>query len=292
MFRFVALALTSLALAAPAAGAPNWTAVDAAFGRPGAVQPDGVHRYGFPRSDLKVTLDGVAIKPALALGGWVAFQPMGDAAMVMGDLVLTQEEVNPVMARLLQEGLTITALHNHLLRSTPGTMYMHVHGSGDPVKLATSLRSALALSGTPLATPAAAAPPPPLDLDTTAMDRTIGWPGKVNGGVYQFNIPRPEQITDSSMPVLPSMGLTIALNLQPIGGGKVVGTGDFVLLPNEVDPVLRALRSNGIEVTALHNHLGAEQPRLFFMHFWANGNASAVASGLRKALDATAVKPK
>jgi hypothetical protein len=292
MLRPVTLAVAALLVSTPALGAPNWTGVDSALGRAGAVQPDGVHKYSFPRADLTVMLDGVRLKPALALGSWLAFEPMGNTAMVMGDLVLTQDEVNPVMSRLLESGLTITALHNHLLRSSPGTMYMHVHGSGDATKLATALRSALALSRTPLTPPAASAPPLPLDLDTARLDKIIGWPGKANGGVYQFSIPRPERILDAGMPVPPSMGLAIALNLQPTGGGKVVGTGDFVLLQNEVDPVLRALRTSGIDVTALHNHLGQEQPRLFFMHFWANDDAVAVANGLRKALDATAVRPK
>lgn len=292
MLRPVTLAIAALLVSTPALGAPNWSAVDSALGRAGAAQPDGVHKYSFPRSDLNVMLDGVRLKPALALGSWLAFEPMGNTAMVMGDLVLTQDEVNPVMSRLLESGLTITALHNHLLRSSPGTMYMHVHGSGDATKLATALRSALALSRTPLTPPAPSAPPLPLDLDTARLDKIIGWPGKATGGVYQFSIPRPERVLDAGMPVPPSMGLAIALNLQPTGGGKVVGTGDFVLLQNEVDPVLRALRSAGIDVTALHNHLGQEQPRLFFMHFWANGHAVAVANGLRKALDATAVRPK
>lgn len=292
MLRPVTLAVAALLVSTPALSAPNWTAVDSALGRSGAAQPDGVHKYSFPRADLTFMLDGVRLKPALALGSWVAFEPMGNTAMVMGDLVLTQDEVNPVMSRLLESGMTITALHNHLLRSSPGTMYMHVHGSGDATKLATALRSALALSRTPLTPPAASAPPLPLDLDTARLDDIIGWPGKANGGVYQFSIPRPERILDAGMPVPPSMGLAIALNLQPTGGGAVVGTGDFVLLQNEVDPVLWALRRAGIDVTVLHNHLGKEQPRLFFMHFWANGDAVGVANGLRKALDATAVRPK
>lgn len=293
MLRFLALTASALALAAPAMAAPNWASVDSTLGRPGTAQPDGVHRYSFPRSDLTVLLDGVRLKPALALGSWLAFEPLGDRAMVMGDLVLTQEEVNPVMARLLSGGLTVTALHNHLLRSVPGTMYMHVHGMGDAVVLAAALKAGLAQSSTPLSSPVSPiTPPAAFALDTAAMDRTIGWPGKVNGGVYQFSIPRPEKIVDGGIAVPPSMGIAIALNIQPTTAGRVVATGDFVLLQKEVDPVLRSLRGAGIDVTALHNHLGEESPRLFFMHFWANGDALAVASGLRKALDSTSVQPK
>ncbi len=288
----VLLAALTLAMAVPVhaqTAKTDWPAVDRALGRSGTTQPDGVRRYAFPRSDLKVTLDGVAVKPALALGSWLAFMPAGDQAMVMGDLVLTHEEVNPVMSQLLVGGLTITALHNHLLRSAPATMYMHVEGHGDPAKLAAALRSALARSHTPMAAPAKPADVK-LDLDTAALDKTIGATGKANGGVYQFSFPRAERLSDDNMPAPASMGTATAINFQPTGGGKAAITGDFVLTTREVDPVLRALRSIGIEVTALHNHMLDDQPRLFFMHFWANDEAQKLARGLRAALDSTAVK--
>lgn len=283
--------------AVPASAAPDWTAVDRALGRAGTEQTGGVRRYGFPRSDLNVQLDGVAVKPALALGSWAAFQPMGDQVMVMGDLVLTHEEVNPVMSRLLASGFTITALHNHLLRSAPATMYMHISGHGDPVKLATALREALAASRTPLAAPsrdsqppsAGAGSSPPVALDTAALDQVMGAKGKPNGGIYQFSFPRAEKLTDGGMPAPASMGTATAINFQPTGSGRAAITGDFVLTAAEVDPVLRALRTNGIEVTALHNHMLDDQPRLFFMHFWANDDAAKLARGLRAALDKTNV---
>jgi len=267
----------------------DWQAVDTALGRIGTTQPDGVRRYAFPRSDLKVALDGVAVKPSLALGSWLAFMPVGDQAMVMGDLVLTHEEVNPVMSQLLAGGLTVTALHNHLLRSVPATMYMHVEGHGDPARLATTLQSAVRRSHTPMAPPAKPADAK-LDLDTTALDKTMGASGKVNGGVYQFTFPRAEKLADGDMPVPASMGTATAINFQPTSGGKAAVTGDFVLTAREVDPVLRALRSSGVEVTALHNHMLDDSPRLFFMHFWANDEAHKLARGLRAALDSTAVK--
>jgi hypothetical protein len=294
MFKYaVVIGLISLALATPAWAAPDWAKVDAALGRPGTPQAGDVHRYGFPRSDLKVTLDGVVIKPALALGSWAAFQPMGDEVMVMGDLVLTQEEVNPVMSRLLASGFTITALHNHLLRSAPATMYLHIGAHGDPVKLAKALHEALAVSRTPLASPSRDAQPPsagagsslPLDLDTAALDQVMGAKGKVNGGVYQFSYPRAEKLMAGGMPAPATMGTATAINFQPTGGGKAAITGDFVMVAQEVDPVMRALRSNGIEVTALHNHMLDDEPRLFFMHFWANEDAGKLARGLRAALD-------
>jgi uncharacterized protein DUF1259 len=267
----------------------NWAQVDDVLGRKAAMAGD-VHRYGFPRTDLSVTLDGVAIKPALALGGWVAFKPMHGGAMVMGDLVMLESEVNPVMLKMIEGGLDITAVHNHLLRASPATFYMHVAGHGDPVKLATAIRDGLAASKTPAAPPAPAAPTPAVDLDTPQLDQIIGVKGQVNGGVYQFNVPRRDAVKMDGMDMTPPapMGVAIGINFQPTGNGKAAITGDFVMTSEEVNPVIKALRANGIEVTALHSHMLDEQPRLFFMHFWANDDAIKLANGLRAALDKTA----
>ena len=262
----------------------DWAAVAKALGRSGTEMPGGVYRIGLGRSDLKVTLDGVQIKAPLALGSYLAFQKMGGDGMVMGDLVLTHEEVNPVMKKLVEGGIEVTALHNHLLRSSPATMYMHFLGHGDPAKLAGVLRTALSESKTPLAAPAAAGSPPPLEIDTAAIERTLGAKGTANGGVYQFNIARAETITDGGMPIPIAMGSGIVINFQATGGGKAAITGDFVLVAQEVNPVLKTLRDNGIEVTALHSHMLEEQPRLFFMHYWANDDAQKLATGLKEAL--------
>ena len=266
----------------------DWQKVDDTLGRKPAITGD-VHRYGFPRGDLSVTLDGVTIKPALALGGWIAFKPMHDGAMVMGDLVLLETEVNPVMAKLIEGGLEITAVHNHLLRASPATLYMHVGGHGDPVKMAGVIHDALAVSKTPLAG-SAASPPPAIDLDTAQLDQIVGARGQNNGGVYQFAVPRRDPISESGMEITPvgPMGVAQAINFQPTGGGKAAITGDFVLTGDEVNPVIRALRSNGIDVTAIHSHMLDEQPRLFFLHFWAVDDALKLARGLRAALDKTA----
>ena len=267
----------------------DWQKVDDAFGRKPAVSGD-VHRYGFPRTDLTVSLDGVAIKPALALGGWVAFKPAHGGAMVMGDLVLLESEINPVMLKLIEGGLEITAVHNHLLRASPATFYMHVGGHGDPARMAAVIHDALAVSKTPLATPAAAGPAPAVDLDTEQLDQIIGVKGQANGGVYQFNVPRRDPVTEGGMQIAPvgPMGVAIGINFQPTGGGEAAITGDFVLTGDEVNPVIKALRANGIEVTAVHSHMLDEQPRLFFLHFWANDDALKLARGLRVALDKTA----
>jgi len=281
----LAAVLMLAASAAPSFAAdPDWTAVGKALGKEGALQPGGVYRVALPRTDLHVTLDGVTLKPGFALGGWLAFEPMGDQAMVMGDLVLTQDEINPVMKKLEEEGVEITALHNHLLRAEPATMYMHVMGHGNPVALASALHAALALSKVPFETPPAAAPTP-MDLDVASIDKILGAQGKVNGGVLQYGVPRGEKIEESGRAVPAALGSAVAINFQSTGNGKAAITGDFVLTAGEVNPVVKALRENGIEVTALHNHMLNDQPRLFFMHFWANDDAQKLAKGLRAALD-------
>jgi len=288
-------ALKSLTFCAAVAGAAaanaqdiDWQKVDAAIGRSGAVTSD-VHRYGFPRTDLQVTVDGVTIRPSLALGGWAAFKPAHGGAMVMGDLVLLDTEIAPVMSKLIENGLEITAVHNHVLRGNPATYYMHIGGHGDPVKLATALRTALAESKTPLAAPSPGTPPA-IDLDTAQIDQIIGAKGTNNGGVYAMGVPRKDPINESGMQIAPAgpMGVATAINFQPTGSGKAAITGDFVLTDTEVNPVIKALRASGIEVTAVHSHMLSEQPRLIFMHFWANDDAIKLAKGLRAALDKTA----
>ena len=267
----------------------DWKKVDAALGKTAAVSGE-VHRYGIPRSDLHVTLDGVAIKPALALGGWVAFAPMHGEAMLMGDLVLLESEITPVMTKLLDGGLDITAVHNHILRASPATFYMHVGGHGDPEKMAAVIRSALSGSSTPFDAPATTAgPAPAVDLDTAKLDEIMGVKGTASGGVYQFAVPRREPAMESGMQVNTPLGGANAINFQPTGNGKAAITGDFLVTGNEVNPLIRALRAGDIEVTAIHSHMLDEQPRMFFIHFWANDDALKLASGIRTALETTAV---
>ena len=289
-FNLLAICATAALATGARAQEIDWKKVDEAIGRSPAVVAGDVHRYGFPRSDLTVTLDGVTIGPALALGGWVAFKPMHGQAMAMGDLVLLQTEIAPVMTKLIENGMEITAVHNHVLRGNPATFYMHIGGHGDPVKMAGIIRAALGESKTPLAAPAAPGAPPAIDLDTAQLDQIMGAKGQNNGGVYQFGIARRDAVTEEGMPLTPPgpLGLATGIGFQPTGGGKAAITGDFVLSANEVNPVIQALRSNGIEVTAVHSHMLNEQPRLFFMHFWANDDALKLARGLRAALDKTA----
>jgi hypothetical protein len=289
----VPVVLTVTRTAAAQSAAPptsDWAAVEQALGRKGTPNPGDVIKFSFPRSDMAVSVAGVQLKPALALGSWVAFKHVNDGAIAMGDLVLTEEEVAPVMKKLQSVGVEQTALHNHLLMESPRVMYMHIDAHGNAKKIATTIHDALALTKTPMDAPPSAAPSPPIDLDTAMIAKTLGATGKVNGGVYQETVPRTDRITEHGTEIPPSMGVATAINFQPTGGGKAAITGDFVMTASEVNPVIRALTSHGIAVSALHSHMLEETPRLFFMHFWANDDASTLAAGLRAALDQMKVK--
>jgi Domain of Unknown Function (DUF1259) len=263
----------------------EWKPVEVVLGRGGKVQSDGTLKFSMPRKDLKVTVADTQIKAGLALGSWAAFSASGDDAMVMGDLVLTEDEVGPVTVALQQGGIEVTALHNHVLHESPRVMYMHIAGHGNAAKLAQAIHAALAVTGTPAESPAAA--PQKIDLDTDKIDEALGRKGKDNAGIYQFGVPRAESIRDHGMEIPASMGIATAINFQPTGNGRAAITGDFVLLGSEVNPVIATLRANGIQVTALHSHMLTEEPRLFFMHFWANDDAVKLAHGLHAALDQT-----
>jgi len=292
LFAFTSCALTILfsaaASAQPTAAQPDWSAVIAAMGRTGTLQPDGVMKFSFPRSDLNVTLDGVRLRPSFALGTWIAFKKLNSRdAMVMGDLVLTEPEVPAVMSRLEQSGWVMeTALHNHLLGESPRVVYMHIHNDGDARQIATAIHGALALTGTPITAVNNPPAPVPFELDTASIKRILGYAGKVNGGVYQVSVPRHERIQMGPVEIPASMGVSTAINFQPTGNRTAAVTGDFVLTAGEVPKVISALRRNGIIVTALHNHMLVETPTLFFMHFWARDDVVKLATGLRVALDA------
>ena len=271
----------------------DWKRVEQALGKAGSLQPDGAYKFGLPRGDLHVSVSGVTVKPALALGSWVALKQVSDSeAMLMGDLVLLESEVGPVLAKLQEGGIEQTALHNHLLHESPHVLYMHIAGRGAPARLASAVHAALALTGTSFATTAAPPPSAPLGIDTGQVGQILGYHGKVNGGVYQVGVPRAETVTVDGVDIPPSMGLATAINFQPIGGAKAAITGDFVLLGTEVNPVIRALQVNGIAVTALHSHMLGETPRLFFMHYWGSDDALTLARGLRAALDQMNVRKR
>jgi Domain of Unknown Function (DUF1259) len=273
---------------APETSGGGWKQVESSMGRSGQVQPGNVIKFAMPRTDLQVTLDGVKIKAGFALGSWVAFMQDGTAAMVMGDLVLTEDEVQPVITSLQESGINQSAIHNHLIGESPRVMYVHISSHGEAVQMATAIRKALALTKTPApdTTPAAEPAPEPA-FDAKQVEQILGHDGKIKNGVLQVAVPRAETITDAGMKVPPSMGVATALNFQLMGSGRAAITGDFVLLATEVNPVIKALREHGIAVTALHTHMLREEPRLFFMHFWAVDDALKLAKGLRAALDHT-----
>lgn len=275
------------AAVAQAAG-PDWKAVEQALGKSGQLQPGDVFRVGIPRTDLSVTVKGVPVKAGFALGSYAAFKQVGDEAMVMGDLVLLDQEVQAVMTGLFTGGLAVTALHNHLNEMSPHVMFMHYEGHGDAVRLAKALHQALSASGTPLggtAAPGAATGP---TLPTKRVEQVLGRTGRdIGGGVFQVTVPRAETITEMGQPLLPAMGVTTVMNFQDTADGKAAITGDFVLIDKEVNAVASALRRHDIDVTALHNHGLMDTPRLFYMHFWATGDAVMLAQGLKAALDMT-----
>ena len=273
---------------------PDWKAVEQALGKSGQLQPGDVFRVGMPRTDLAVTVKGVLVKAGFALGSYAAFKQMGDRAMVMGDLVLLDQEVPAVMSGLFSGGLEVTAVHNHLNEMSPHVMYMHYEGHGDAVQMAKALRQALSASGTPLGGPPSTAATGGPALDPKQIEQALGRPGRdIGGGVFQVTVPRAEAITEMGQPLLPAMGVATVMNFQPTTDGKAAITGDFVLVDKEVNAVAKALRQHGIDVTAIHNHGLMDTPRLFYMHFWANDDPAKLAQGLKAALEQTnSVKAK
>jgi uncharacterized protein DUF1259 len=283
-----ALVLTAGLAGLAHAAEPDWKAVEQALGKPGQLQPGDVFRVGMPRTDLSVTVKGVPVKAAFALGSYAAFKQVGNEAMVMGDLVLLDQEVPAVMTGLFTGGLAVTAVHNHLNEVSPHVMYMHYEGRGDAVQLARALRRALSASGTPLGSTAAPGTTASPMLPTRRVEQALGRAGRdIGGGVFQVTVPRAETITEMGQPLLPAMGVTTVMNFQDVEAGKAAITGDFVLVDKEVNAVAAALRRHDIDVTALHNHGLMDTPRLFYMHFWATGDAVMLAQGLKAALDMT-----
>ena len=261
------------------------TAIDREIGKAGESKGD-VYKISFPRTDLSVTVEGVKVKPGLALGSWMAFRPTGETTIVDGDLVLTEDEMYPVLRDLQQHGLTVTAIHNHLLQESPRIMYLHFWGEGNAAKLAGSLKQALSKSKTPLVAPNDETTKVEDGFDTNQIQHTLDQNGTFKRGVLHVSVPRPEKITVHGVELPPSMGMATAMNFQAAGDGKVAATGDFVMIDEEVNSVAQALTEHGIRVTALHNHLLHDSPDLFFMHFWAHDSSEKVAQGLRAGLDA------
>jgi hypothetical protein len=286
------LAISPAILSASPIDQAAWEAVDKALGRPGRVMAGDVHRYGWPRSDLHVTVGGIEVAPTLALGSWAGLfkaSPEGHV-MAMGDLVLLPDEVNPVIRSLQAGGLDVLAIHNHLIGESPQVIYVHFGGHGEALKVAQALRAALDGTKTPLGAPAAAAAPSA--AETAVFDKVqaaLGRKGTMAGRVLQVSVPRAGKIEEDGMEVPASAGMGTALNFQAVEG-RVATTGDFVLVGDEVNAVVRELQAHGIQVTALHSHMLRETPRLFFMHFWAIDDPTRIGEGLKAALSKVAVQ--
>ena len=269
----------------------GWQSVDQVFGAPGKDLPGEVRRYGWPRADLHVTVGGVSVEPGLALGSWAGFKKTGtgDEAMAMGDLVLLEREVEPVLGELESKGFEIFAIHNHLIGETPHVIYVHFHGQGDAATLARTLKAALAKTKTPPAGKAPAKATPEQEKTFEKLQAALGRKGTMAGTILQLGVPRAEPIRDGDMEVPASMGMNNPVNFQTVGP-RIATTGDFVLIADEVNPVLRELHAHGIQVTALHSHMLKETPRLFFMHFWAVDTPERVGEGIKAALAKIATK--
>ncbi len=266
----------------------EWKSVQDVFGFPGDLLPGNVIRFNMPRKDLHVTVGDTEVKPALALGAWAAFHRVGNNdAMIMGDLVLTDDEVARVMKALEDGGVEVTALHNHLIGESPKVMYIHMGGHGDPIKLAQTVKKAVELTKTPMPRGGTASESQDLGFDVQGVSKIIGSPGKVSGGVLHFNAPRAEKLTEEGIDTPPSMGAGTSINFQPTGDGRAAIAGDFAMTGKEVGPVMKVLQDNGVQAVALHSHALNDVPRLFYMHFWANDDAIKLAKVLRAALDKT-----
>jgi hypothetical protein len=263
--------------------------VDRGIGRPGQAMDGGVYRVAFPRTDLSVTIGGLKLLPGFALGGYASFIPAPQGALAVGDLVLLDREIQPVMESLERSGFQITALHNHLRNEQPHVMYLHFMAVGDGGTIAKNLRAALALSKTPLG-PLATSTPQAL-VFKTPIEQDLGRSGKVSGNVLSVSVPRAEAITMNGVTIPPAAGVATAMNFQDAGGAKVATTGDFVLIAGEVAPVQQALLAHGFQVTALHSHMIDDTPHLYYMHFWAVAPPTAIAASLKDALSHVNVKP-
>jgi uncharacterized protein DUF1259 len=290
------VSLTLLFLLAGAPGSPAqsagaWDTVDKVFAAPGKDMPGDVHRFGWPRGDLKVSLDGVSIEPPLALGSWAAFKKTGsgEEAIAMGDLALLDSEVDGVIRAFEAGSVEVLAVHNHLIGETPRIVYVHFHGHGPADALATTIRQALEKTKTPLASGSSAKPSADDEKTYETVQGILGRKGTMAGRVLQLGVPRALAIRDSGIEIPPAMGMATAINFQAVGA-RVATTGDFVLVADEVNPVIRELQSHGIAVMALHSHMLREEPRLFFMHFWGLGTPEKIGEGLKAALAKVATK--
>ncbi|MDB5199121.1 MAG: hypothetical protein JWO92_1084 [Chitinophagaceae bacterium] len=247
---------------------------------------NGFYKFSFPRQDLKVMLDGVKIDPRFAFTTWFAFMPQdsaGSSGMLMGDVVLLESEFKNVLKKLDEKGIDIAAIHNHLLGEKPKIMYLHVMSMGKPMDLFNSLKEVLSVTATPLKT---SFTDTAQNMDWGKTEDILGVTGKKEGTILKFSIPRNERIKDAGVEIPENFGVNSVINFQKVGT-KAAVTGDFVLIPSEVNTVQKILTRGNIIVTALHSHILFEQPRLFFMHFWAVDDIEKISVILHDVLSST-----
>lgn len=265
---------------------PEYSAVLSNLGRQGDFK-DGVLKVNIPRNDLKVVVDGIATPTPFGFGGWIALTKGTGMDVMMGDLVLTEDEVNPVMSAVLDAGLDVTAVHNHFFLDTPRMFYMHVHGHGSPADLAAKIKPALALIGKNPPRNVASAPGRSIEgkLDSAQLAKIIGHDGEQNGAVYKITIGRSDlTLKEMGATINARMGLNTWAAFYGTDSDAVVA-GDVAMLDSEVTPVLKALRANGLNVVALHHHMTGTQPTIIFLHYWGKGEAQKLARGVRAAVD-------
>ena len=263
-----------------------------ALGKPGDYRAN-VLKVNIPRNDVSVTVAGVKTPTPFGFGGWIAMtKGTGGMDVMMGDLVLTQDEVNPVMSALLDNGIEVTALHNHFLWDEPRMFYMHVHAHGKAADLARQVKPGLDLIGKG-STPAAPAVPavgPATTLDTAKLAQIVGTPGEQTGAVYKITIGRDDlKLTEMGAPINARMGLNTWAAFVGTND-KAAVAGDVAMLASEVQPVLKALRKNGLDVVAIHHHMTGTEPTVFFLHYWGTGPAEKLATAFRSALDQLGTK--
>jgi hypothetical protein len=263
----------------------DWSKVEKALARKGTEQ-NGVFKVSCPRTDLHVTMNGTPVQAGAALGSWMAFRREAGTTVADGDLVLTPNEITPVVRALRNGNITVSAIHNHLAGEQPEIMYVHFFASGDAHKIAATLRDALDRTQTP---PAPAAPLAPTTAksfaDEAVIEGVLGKKGAVHGTVLAFSFPGEHAISMRGKTLQPAMGMATAINFQPAKAG-VAATGDFVVQEAQTQALLSALANGNVQITAMHNHLLEDEPRMVFIHFWAEGPARQVATTLRSALDA------
>lgn len=275
-------------LACPPGSKLDIAQIEQITGMKGA-EKNGEYKITVPQNDLNITVDGFKIIPAMGLGSWIAFTPCADSVMMMGDIILSETDIAPVQREVIRQGLSITAIHNHFVRNHPNVMYMHIDGFGNVAKVSAIAKAVFdKVKEVRGHDPKAGKADSVINtLNIPSLDAIMGYKGEMSKGVYKYTIGRPDvMLKEHGIPISTFMGFNTWASWQGTPD-KAAVAGDFTMLENEVNPVIKALVENGIEVVAVHNHMVHEEPKVFFLHYWGVGPAEQLAKGLRSALDQT-----